>query len=169
MKSGVICLYRHLSQQSDLAMFHLLLMYWRELLILVTQTDNLNTSHSWATRMFLSVQYICLYKKKKRAFNWKRIWCFDMFHQIFMSVWLHRRVLKDRNSVPGAAADLLGDWGQVTWTCIFFSLHKMKITVLMSLVKCPEISGLPWPCGSLVLNSLQLLHPTRMPVLLSMV
>ena len=66
-----------------------------------------------------------------------------MIHQIFMAAWLHRTDLKDRNSVPGAAADLLGDWGQVTLTCIFFSLHKMKIIVLMSLVKCPEISGLP--------------------------
>lgn len=84
-----------------------------------------------------------------------------------MTVWLHRRDLKDRYSVPGAVADLLGDWGQAALTFILFSLHKKKITVLTSLVKCSEISGLPQLCGSLVLMSLQLLQPPKMPGLLS--
>lgn len=76
--------------------------------------------------------------------------------------------MKDRNFVPGAAADLLDDWGQVTLTCFFFSLHKMKITVLRLLVQCPEISGLPGRCRNLMLISLQLLQPPKMPGLLSM-
>lgn len=36
MKTCVIGLYSHLSQCSDLATFYLLLIYWRELLILIT-------------------------------------------------------------------------------------------------------------------------------------
>lgn len=72
----------------------------------------------------------------------------------------------ERYSVLGAVADLLGDWGQAASTFISFSLHKVEITVLMSLVKCSEIFGLPQLCGSLVLMSLQLLQLSRMPELL---
>lgn len=142
MKTCVICLWRCLSQHSDLATFYLLLVYWRELLILITWIDNSNTSHSSAARMFLSVQNICLYKKKKGDLTGKGSNILTCFIKYLCQCGFTEGTLKT-NSVPGAAADLLGDWGQVTLTCLFFSLHKMKITVLRSLVKCPEVSGLP--------------------------
>lgn len=148
MKTCVICLYRHLSQHSD---GHVLPS--PHTLERAFDFGNLNRLFKYFPQFShrdVSVQNICLYKKKKGDLTRKRIQHFDMFNQIFMSGWLHRRDLKDRNSVPGAADDLLGDWGQVTLTCIFFSLHKMKITVLKPLIKYPEISGLSRPCESLV-------------------
>lgn len=88
----------------------------------------------------------------------------DMFHQIFMATWLHRKDLKDRdyrNSAPGAAAELFGPWGWGTSTCISFFLHKLTTAKHKSLLGCHEICAFPFPCGSCVLISLQLLQQYR--------